>query len=806
MSLRTAVVPEVGEANGHLRGRDATIGRSRRRLTVFGVVQGVGFRPFVSGLAREVGLAGYVGNEAGGVFVEAEGTTEAIDEFVERLTAEHPPLARIDRIECVQVEPLGESGFSIVGSTGTDGPRTLVPPDVATCDDCLADLADPADRRHRYPFVNCTNCGPRFTIIRDLPYDRPATTMAGFEMCRDCAAEYADPADRRYHAQPVACPACGPQLTLVAGRRTVTGIDAVLAEVQTILATGGILAIKGLGGYHLACDATDDDAVALLRDRKGRSDKPFAVMARDLAGAREIAEIDPVESEALTSPARPIVLLRRRGEADLAPGVAPGNPLLGVMLPYTPLHELLFRPVPGATVEPPRVVVMTSGNRSDEPICFDDEDAAERLADLADAFCTHDRPIEVPCDDSVVRVIDGDAQPIRRSRGYAPVPVQLPFEVPPVLGAGGELKNTCCVAAGPNAWVGQHIGDMENLATLEAFEASVAAFTTMYRVGPVAIGVDRHPAYLTRRWALGRVPSAWRLATDARIVDVQHHHAHVAAVMAEHGLGLDDEVLGFAFDGTGYGEDRDGSPQVWGGEVLRAGYAGFERVAHLAPLPLPGGDEAVRNPCRTAIAYLTALGIPLDDRLAAVAACDPVERLVVPRQVERGVGCAATTSMGRLFDVVSSLLGVRHRVSYEAQAAIELEHLAGAGDPRRVPLQFDLLRTPGGPEVIDPRPVLSALVEQLLAGVAPADLAAAFHQAVADVVGRVAAERAGGSPVALTGGTFQNALLTRLVRERLDGHEVLTHRLVPPNDGGLSLGQAVIAGVAMLNVTDERVS
>jgi hydrogenase maturation protein HypF len=529
-------------------------------------------------------------------------------------------------------------------------------------------------------------------------------------------------------------------------------------------------------------------------------------MTPDLDGASAISEVDPAESEALSEVARPIVLLRRRHDAGLASSVTPGNPLIGVMLPYTPLHELLFQPVPGAGVEPPRVAVMTSGNRSNEPICFDDDDAAERLADLADGFCMHDRPIEVPCDDSVVRVIDRDVQPIRRSRGYAPIPVRLPFEVPPVLGAGGELKNTCCVAAGRHAWVGQHIGDMESLATLSAFEASVAAFTTMYRVDPVAIGVDRHPAYLTRRWALGLLPSAWRTSTDPRIIDVQHHHAHVAAVMAEHGLGLDDEVLGFAFDGTGFGQAADGSPQVWGGEVLRAGYAGFERVAHLAPLPLPGGDEAVRNPCRIAIAYLTALGIPFDDRLPAFAACDPVERSVVPRQVERGVGCVPTTSMGRLFDVVSSLLGVRHRVSYEAQAAIELEHLAEAGDAQRIPLQFGLRPTPGGPDVIDPRPVLAALVEHLLAGAAPADLAAAFHHAVADVVVRLADDHAAGRPIALTGGTFQNALLAHLVRDRLAGREVLTHRLVPPNDGGLSLGQAIIAAVAMLDVADERSS
>jgi hydrogenase maturation protein HypF len=805
MSLRTAVIPEVEETDGRVDGRRTATALTRRRLAVHGLVQGVGFRPFVYGLAHSIGLAGHVGNGAAGVFVDIEGRAAELDEFTRRLVIEQPPLARIDRIECVEIDPLGTLGFDIVESTGTDGPRTLVPPDVATCDDCLAELADPADRRHRYPFVNCTNCGPRFTIIRDLPYDRPATTMAAFEMCPECAAEYHDPTDRRHHAQPIACPACGPQLTFVCERGTSTGTDAVLAQVHRFLAAGRVVALKGLGGYHLVCDATNDDAVELLRTRKGRSDKPFAVMVRDVAAALEIVAIDPIETEVLTSPARPIVLLRRRANADVAPGVAPGNPLLGVMLPYTPLHELLFRPVPGATVEPPRVVVMTSGNQSDEPICFDDDDAAERLADLADAFCTNDRPIEVPCDDSVVRVIDGDIQPIRRSRGYAPVPVRLPFDVPPVLGVGGELKNTCCVAAGPNAWVGQHIGDMENLATLEAFEASVAAFTTMYRVQPVAIGVDRHPAYLTRRWALDRVPSA-RPPTEARIVHVQHHHAHVAAVMAEHGLGLDDEVLGFAFDGTGFGEADDGTPQIWGGEVLRAGYSGFERVAHLAPLPLPGGDEAVRNPCRVALAYLTVLGIPLDDRLTAVAACDSIEHSVVPRQAERGVGCVPTTSMGRLFDVVSSLLGVRHRVSYEAQAAIELEHLAEAGNARRVSLQFDLLRTPGGPDVIDPRPVLSALVEHLLAGTAPADLAAAFHHAVADAIGRVADDHAGDRPVALTGGTFQNALLTRLVRERLGEHHVLTHRLVPPNDGGLSLGQAVIAAVAMLDVTGERSS
>jgi hydrogenase maturation protein HypF len=772
----------------------------RRRLTVAGIVQGVGFRPFVHALANDVGVAGHVGNDASGVFVEVEGTPAVLDEFVRRLVTDHPPLARIDRIDAADVPPVGEGTFSIVESSHAEGPRTLVPPDVATCDDCLAELFDPADRRHRYPFVNCTNCGPRFTIIRDLPYDRPATTMATFPLCADCAAEYADPTDRRYHAQPVACASCGPRIAFEHGSDRVVGTDLVIAAVQRTLQRGGIVAIKGLGGYHLACDATSERAVALLRERKGRSEKPFAIMAPDLPAVRAIGECSSVEAATLTGSARPIVLVRRRaGATNPARGVAPDNPLLGVMLPYTPLHHLLFAVVPGADVEPPRLLVMTSGNRSDEPICFHDVDARERLADLADAFCTHDRPIEVPCDDSVVRVVDGEVQPIRRSRGYAPVPVTLPFDMPAALGVGGELKNTCCVASGRHAWVGQHVGDMESLATLAAFEASVTAFTTMYRAAPTALGVDRHPGYLTRRWALAeRDP-------QQRLVDVQHHHAHVAAAMAEHGLGLADEVLGFAFDGTGYGVAADGSTQIWGGEVLRSDYRGFDRVAHLAPLPLPGGDEAVRNPCRIALAYLTALGVPLDTDLAPVAACDEIERSVVPRQVERDVGCVPTTSMGRLFDAVSSLLDVRHRVTYEAQAAIQLEHLAESGVIGACELRFGLAQggDADGPTMIDPRPVLAGIVDGVRSGAAPRDLAAAFHVAVADVVATLAHRHTAGRPIVLTGGVFQNALLTRLVRQRLDGYEVLTHRLVPTNDGGLSLGQAVIAAVATLGVAGE---
>lgn len=765
--------------------------RCRRRLEIAGVVQGVGFRPFVHRLAHELALHGHVGNDSSGVFVEVEGDRIALEIFEARLLAERPPLASIQSVTTADVAPLGSEGFTIVESAQVDGARTLMPPDVATCDDCLADIADPADRRHRYPFTNCTNCGPRFTIIRGLPYDRLSTSMAGFTMCAACAAEYADPADRRYHAQPIACPACGPQLVFEGvGALPVTGTDPVLAAVQDAIAHGSIVAIKGLGGYHLACDATCDAAVQLLRDRKGRGDKPFAVMVPDVASAAAVAAVTPEEIDALLSPARPIVLVRRRTDASLSRLVAPGNPLIGLMLPYTPLHHLLFRPAPGAAAPAPTAIVLTSGNRSDEPICFDDRDARVRLAGLADCFCTHDRPIEVPCDDSVVRVIDDVVQPIRRSRGYAPIPMSLPIEVAPVVGVGGELKNTCCVAAGRHAWVGQHVGDMENLETLEAFGSSVDAFMRMYGVDPQRFGADLHPAYLTRRWALDHHPGL--------VVDVQHHHAHAASLMVEHGLDGATPVLAFAFDGTGYGLADDGTPQMWGGEVLLADYEGFERLGHLAPLPLPGGDAGVRNPCRIAVAYLTALGMPLDPALPAVAACDDVELGVVRRQVERAIGCVPTTSMGRLFDVVASLLGVRHRVGYEAQAAIELEALAEHGAAGAVELAFDF----GADGVVDVRGMLTDLTDGVLAGTPAADLALAFHVAVADVVAALARfvrdTRDYDGPVALTGGVFQNALLARLARERLAhaGFAVLTHRVVPPNDGGLSLGQAVIAGVA----------
>lgn len=764
------------------------------RIVVRGVVQGVGFRPFVHRLAEQLDVTGEVGNDSGCVFVVAHAPRPVLDELVRRLRDDAPPLARVESIE-VDPSPTEHGtppvGFRIVESARTGGARTLVPPDVATCDECLAEVCDPADRRYRHPFANCTNCGPRFTVIRDLPYDRPATTMAGFEMCSACLAEYGDPRDRRYHAQPIACPQCGPQLAWERDGRVVRGTDAVLTELQRALAAGAVVAVKGIGGYHLAVDASNAAALARLRERKGRVDKPFAVMVPDLAAARLLATIDDVEVDALASPARPIVLLRRRADAPLASGVAPGNPWIGVMLPYTPLHHLLFAPVPGVDVPVPSTIVLTSGNLGDEPICTDDDEARMRLAALADAFVTHDRPIAVPCDDSVVRVIDGVVQPVRRSRGYAPLPLTLPIDVMPVLAVGGELKNTCCVASGRHAWVGQHVGDMANLDTLAAFERTVRSFETMYAIEPQVLAADRHPGYLTRRWALDEAART----PGQRVVDVQHHHAHVAAVMAEHGLDGTSPVIGMAFDGTGYATAADGTARIWGGEVLVADYASARRVGHLRELPLPGGDHGVRNPCRIALAYLVALGIAADDDLPAVAACDATERRVVARQAVSGVGCVPTSSMGRLFDAVSSLVGVRHRISYEAQAAIELEALAETGDETRHPLAFEI----DDDGVFDPGPVLEGIVAGMRAGVHAADLAAAFHSAVAAaIVASALRVRAtdGLDTVALSGGTFQNTVLARASRLGLErsGFRVLAHRLVPPNDGGLSLGQAVVAG------------
>jgi len=769
---------------------------TRRRITVEGVVQGVGFRPFVYRLAAELGLAGFVGNDSRSVFIEAQGPEADVETLLWRLRAEAPPLARITAVHEreLPVDP-ADRAFRIAESREADGARTLVSPDVAPCDDCVRELFDPADRRYRHPFITCTNCGPRFSIIRELPYDRAATTMAAFPMCAACAAEYHDPRDRRFHAQPLCCHDCGPRLafhgTPYRGE-PVTGTDAALAAAQRALAAGQVVAVKGIGGYHLACLPHSDRAVGLLRERKNRSGKAFAVMARDLAAARRLAEIGPAEEAALTGPARPIVLLRRRPDAPVSPLVAPGNPLIGVMLPNSPLHHLLFAPVPGHDTAVPDVLVLTSANVSDEPICFDDADARTRLPRLADAVLTHDRPIHVPCDDSVVRVVDDHELPIRRSRGYAPLPVRLGRPAPPILAVGGELKNTFCVTSGEHAFTSAHVGDMGSLETLRAFERATGQLTALYGAAPEHLAADTHPGYLTRAWA--------ERNADGRPVHlVQHHHAHAVSLLAEHGR-LGEPCVAVTFDGTGHGLDG----QVWGGEILlvEADAHRFTRAAHLRAVPLPGGDAGVRNPCRMALSHLDAAGIPWEADLPCVAACTDAELKVVRAQLDRGIGCAGCTSMGRLFDAVSSLLGVRHRISYEGQAALELEALAppaadaAPGDGTVPPLRIAV----GADGVLDPAPLLHGLVAGLRAGVPAAALAAGFHRAVADAVTEAvtAIGRAHGVRLAgLTGGVFQNVLLLRACRDRLRaaGFEVLTHRVVPPNDGGLALGQAAVAAL-----------
>ncbi|WP_245667976.1 carbamoyltransferase HypF [Actinomadura macra] len=723
-------------------------------VRVEGVVQGVGFRPFVHGLATGLGLSGLVGNDAGGVFIEVEGAPEEIGRFLDGLRARPPRLAVVERVTTRELAAAGRAGFAIVGSDGSGERRALVSADSATCGDCLRELHDPRDRRYGYPFINCTGCGPRFTIVTGVPYDRPNTTMAGFAMCGPCAAEYEDPADRRFHAQPVCCPSCGPALTLH------PPADDPLSTARALLADGAVLAVKGLGGYHLAARAASESAVAALRSRKHREDKPFAVMVPDLAAARELCVLDDAEEALLRGARRPIVLLGRRPHAALAAAVAPGNRSVGLMLPYTPLHHLLV-------TEP---VVLTSGNAADEPIAHRDEDALERLDGIADAFLMHDRPIHVRTDDSVVRSFRGRALPVRRSRGYAPEPLPI-APGRPVLACGAELKSTFCLTRGGRAFVSHHIGDLENHETLRAFEDGIEHFRRLFDIAPELVAHDPHPEYLSTKYAL---------ELDLPAVAVQHHHAHIASCLADNGV--DGPVIGVAFDGTGLGTDGT----LWGGEFLVADLRGFRRAGHLAPVPLPGGAAAVREPWRMAAAY----GVPGDLPVARRPEWDAVTALAAA-----GAPLAPfTSSMGRLFDAVAAVLRVRDRVSYEGQAAIELEQRADPAERAayRAAITTAEVFTVAGADLV------GEVVDDLRAGTAVPVIAARFHNGVAALTVEAAArvrDATGLGTVALSGGVFQNMfLLERAVSGlREAGFEVLTHHRVPPNDGGISLGQAAVA-------------
>jgi len=744
-----------------MSGPALTDNRIRQRLFVEGVVQGVGFRPCVYGLALRHHLSGFVGNNSEGVFIEIEGAAATLAAFVRDLRNNPPPLAHIEQITITEMDPSHENGFEIVQSQAQYGANTLISPDLCICDDCLQELQNPADRRYRYPFINCTNCGPRFTIIKDIPYDRLLTTMAAFPMCEACEAEYYDPLNRRFHAQPNACPDCGPQVNYIQGQQQMWRDDAIGHALEA-LHRGQVVAVKGLGGFHLACDASNDDAVNTLRDRKGRQGKPFAVMVRDVATARQIATVSDAEARLLTSRERPIVLLHKR-DNTLSENVTSGNPYVGVMLPYTPLHYLLVE----------RPLVMTSANYSNEPIVKDNDEALAKLSDIADGFLLHDRDIHVHCDDSVIRVLDEVEYPVRRSRGYAPFPVKLPFNVSQVLAVGGELKSTFCLAKGDYAFMSQHIGDMENLETLRAFERAYQHMSTIFRVEPKTIVCDQHPRYLSTQWA-----TRFAAEQDIPLVKVQHHHAHIAGVMAENGV--TGPVIGFSYDGTGYGDDG----AIWGGEVIIADYMQYERVSHLPYMPLPGGDAAIKNPYRLALAYLWANGITWDDMLPPIMHATSTEKRVLRQQLERNVNVAQTSSMGRLFDVVAALIGVRQEVSYEAQAAIELEALATVTDQI---YPFSSIKA-----------LLTAIVGDLQIGRPVSCIAGKFHNTVAHHILQISQqirERQGLNTVALSGGVFQNVTLLQQVRGLLNNHQfnILVHQQVPANDGGLALGQAVIA-------------
>jgi hydrogenase maturation protein HypF len=749
----------------------------RRHLVIVGIVQGVGFRPFVYRLATRHGLAGWVNNATDGVHIEVEGAQTALDAFIRSLQQEKPAQAEIYSLTACEIPDRGETGFIIAESDAPTAAVPFVSPDIATCEACRAEICDPSDRRYRYPFTNCTNCGPRYTIIRRTPYDRQMTTMDVFPMCEACQREFNDPANRRFHAQPNACPVCGPAYRLVDRQGNpllLTDDPDIFNQTRALLRAGKIAAIKGLGGFHLACDAKNETAVATLRRRKIREDKPFAVMAGSLDAVWPICRVSPAEQELLTGSVRPILLLDKAEGYDLAVSVAPGNPRIGVMLPYTPLHELLLAEAD--------IWVMTSGNTSDEPIAYTNEDALQRLGDIADFFLLHNRDIHRRADDSVVRIVDEKPYLLRRSRGYAPLPIRLEKPIVSVLACGGELKNTFCLTHRQQAFVSAHIGDLENLSTYQYYTDSIRFYKTLLNITPEVVAYDLHPEYLATKYAK-------ELALPQ--IGVQHHHAHIASVMAE--SGLHEPVIGVAFDGTGYGPDG----AIWGGEFMIADCLEFKRVAHCRYLPLPGGTMAIRQPWRVAATILAEL---YGDQIAALplpfVRSLPPEWTIVLKAAEKRINTPLTSSAGRLFDAAAALLGIRGgSIHYEGQAAVELELAAGSRAGSLLPYSV----CEGTVKQLDFLPTFAAMTKRLQAGESSADLAASFHDTVAaaivDMVKRIKKETAL-RRVALSGGVFQNLRLLSTVERRLSDEQfaVYRHRRVPTNDGGLSLGQAIIAG------------
>ncbi len=779
----------VSTYNRKVRGCQLPI--TRCLISVKGIVQGVGFRPFVYGLAKLYSLRGSVRNNTRGVDIDVEGEQESVNKFVDELKRKAPPLAQIEEINIQEAEPVSCPEFTIEVSERGGNRDLPVAVDVAVCDDCLRELFDPGDRRFRYPFINCTNCGPRFTIIKDVPYDRELTTMKAFPMCPNCVDEYHDPENRRFHAQPNACAVCGPRVFLRDSSGGLIDEDRPILKAAELLRENNIIAVKGLGGYHLACNALSKEAVSGLRERKVREDKPFAVMVRDCSDAGLYCQVSEEEKLLLESPARPIVLLRKKNNL-LAEETAPGNAFLGLMLPYTPLHYLLFEHIDFP-------LVMTSGNLSDEPIAYEDKDAFLRLGEIAEYFLTHNRVISHRCDDSVTRIYRQKEYPIRRSRGYAPAPVRIQNKMEPVLAVGGEQKNTFCLTRGSYAFVSHHIGDLENLETLRAFEKEIQLYKRLFNIEPEIVAYDLHPEYLSTKYALE--------LRGVNTTGVQHHHAHTASCMAEHGL--QGQVIGVCFDGTGFGPDGS----IWGGEFLLASFTEFKRIGHLRYVPMPGSARAVREPWRMAAGYLHS-------QLGADWRVVPGIRFLKEKNgmlldalgdmMDKWLNCPPTSSMGRLFDAVAALLGIRHQVNYEGQAAVEMEQLA-------VQYMYNIKKimktSKTGPDIpgyalayedkagtweIDTRNLIRDIIKELSGEIPAGEIAYRFHLTVRDmVIGmcRRAREVYGENRVTLSGGVFQNLLLLDMVHRGLEenGFDVFIHRIVPANDGGISLGQAVIA-------------
>lgn len=760
------------------------------QIKVTGIVQGVGFRPFVFTLAERLALSGWVRNTSAGVDIVVEGSENAVNEFIDALWDEAPPLSHIDEILVDRQAPLGSTGFIITHSENDSKDFQPISPDVSICQDCLRELHDPIDRRYRYPFINCTNCGPRFTIINDIPYDRPNTTMAPFTMCAQCADEYHDPRNRRFHAQPIACPDCGPQVWLEVPGNEGSGIELIgddaILKARALLKQGKILAVKGLGGFHLACDATNANAVSRLRRKKLRVDKAFAVMLPNLKSVEHHCMVGSSSRKLLESPEKPIVILERRSGSTITREIAPGQTSIGVMLPYTPLHHLLIEPA----ADFPIALVMTSGNLSDEPIVTDNTQAIIHLKSLADAYLIHDRDIETRCDDSVVRSFQGTIYPVRRSRGYAPVPIHLPWNAPQILATGAQMKNTFCLTKNHYAFVSHYIGELDNYETSQAYETGIAHYERLFRIQPEVIVVDIHPDYLATRYGLDRAKSE-----SLPVIQVQHHHAHIAACMAEHHVSPDEAVIGISFDGTGYGDDG----AIWGGEILIATYTAYQRRYHLNYTPLPGGDKAIQEPWRIALSWLGQAGIEWDhdlppvkwaQRLSSSQPEFPPALHVIEQQLASRLNSPDTSSIGRLFDAVSSLIGLRHVVNYEAQAAIELEALVA-------PHEFGVYAFALDQALLDFTPVIREVVADYRLGINRSVIAARFHNTLAFAVQEAARQirsETGLTKVVLSGGVWQNVtLLGRAVGLLKNDHfDVLIHQHVPPNDGGLSLGQAIV--------------